>query len=532
METGGYWNYLILTASNHLQAEAYQMQLRWRVQAGCLSRVRETLVVADLDGKRIGSGGSTVHCLATVLERERARARVRASNPAEIFRHLRILIIHAGGDSRRLPAYAPCGKIFVPLPGETSSAIPTTLFDRLVPPFLNLPPGLPGAGQIVVAAGDALNFFDHGAIRFDYPGITAIGAYASPEEAARHGVFCLDPQGGVRLFLQKPSIQKQHELGAITSSGQTPLDIGLMSFDAPAAAALLEAFDSGVWPLVLELGADLYREICCALGAETTFQQYLGSARASGSAWPESQLARLYAQLRAVPFQARMAPRCRFLHFGSTRQLISSGIELLALDQGSAPEATAILVNNRIESGGAVSGSESWVEGCILRAPLTLTGRNVVVGVDIDEPLSLPRGGCLEVVPGRSRSGAPGCFIRCYGVNDTFKDPAAKGGTFCGVPLMDWLAAVSLSPEDVWEESLPASERSLWNARVFPFETSVDAYRRWLWMLEPAAAGAEHKARFRQAERYSAEQIAWLADQTYFHQRRASIRAWNLRPLR
>src|SRR5205085_5410329 len=66
----GGWDYLILTASNAEQARAYEGQLRVRRELGHLTRVREALVVADPEGKRVGSGGSTLFCLAAVLERE------------------------------------------------------------------------------------------------------------------------------------------------------------------------------------------------------------------------------------------------------------------------------------------------------------------------------------------------------------------------------------------------------------------------------------------------------------------------------
>src|SRR5262245_24522176 len=105
------WDYLVLTASNDHQAAAYEKQLQLRRQIGLLAHVRTALVVADRAGKRIGSGGSTVECLRLLLEREGG------------LRGRRILIVHAGGDSRRLPAYSPCGKIFVPVPGESYAAV-------------------------------------------------------------------------------------------------------------------------------------------------------------------------------------------------------------------------------------------------------------------------------------------------------------------------------------------------------------------------------------------------------------------------
>jgi hypothetical protein len=122
--------------------------LQLRRELGLLPQVRETLVVPDLDGKRISSGGTTLYCLAQVMAnvRQTLPSAKPALDAAAVFRRLRILIVHAGGDSRRLPAYGPCGKIFVPIPGSADAALPPALFDLLVPSFLALPEGRAGCG--------------------------------------------------------------------------------------------------------------------------------------------------------------------------------------------------------------------------------------------------------------------------------------------------------------------------------------------------------------------------------------------------
>lgn len=88
----GFWDYLVVTASNAMQAQAYEAQLRLRQELDLLPRVRQVLVVPDLDGKRIGSGGSTVFSIAEVLRRER-----HTGAAEEILRGLRILIVHDVG---------------------------------------------------------------------------------------------------------------------------------------------------------------------------------------------------------------------------------------------------------------------------------------------------------------------------------------------------------------------------------------------------------------------------------------------------
>jgi fucokinase len=412
------WDYLILTASNDRQAAGYESQLTKRRHCGMLPEIGTTMVVADPYGKRVGSGGSTLYCLMRVLAAEIHRTGASACDLAsleQILRGLRILILHAGGDSRRVPAYGPCGKIFSPVPGTSHEEVISTLFDRVYPVFRDLPRGLPGEGQVVVTAGDALMIFDTAAVRFDRPGIVALGAYASPEAASKHGVFCLGPDGSARLFLQKPSVADQKRYGAIDARGQSVLDIAVMSFDAVAATSMFRAFEvqpgkagpqfsTAMETLVLDKGLDLYREFCCALGSEATIDHHRTSSLASGSSWSAEQLVQAYRVLSHVPLSAQVLPQCQFLHFGTTRQLITSGMELLEHDGKPSGQDVCLSLNNRFTAEGKIVGGESWVEGCRLTAPLKLSGQNVVVGVDIESALVATHGSSAPIIsPTRSR---------------------------------------------------------------------------------------------------------------------------------
>jgi fucokinase len=531
----GQWDYLIVTAANHLQAASYEAQLELRRRVGQLSHVRHLLVVADFDGHRIGSGGSTIDCLRQVVALERGDA--PSLSPEVALSKLRILILHAGGDSRRLPAYSPCGKVFVPLPGESYNALGSTLFDRIAPQFFALPEGK--NGQIVVAAADALITFDPEPLRFSHSGITVLGKHATPEEASRHGVFCPDwtdkQQQTIRLFLQKPGAAELKSAGALDANGKAVLDVGVMSFDATAAASLLNTFcdlDTGdslapwkprVQQALIEHGIDLYREICCSLGTESSLEHYYRAVRASGSKLDDGLLAQLFHSLRTIPLKLQMMAQCSFLHFGSTKQLISSGIALVSQDAGTESASSVLAMNNDLQSNGEIEGREAWVEGCRVSAPLRLDGRNVVTGADVTSPLALPEGACIDISEGLSRSGERTWFARCYGVDDTFKHSVQAGPTFCGVPLTRWIELVGAS--DIWQDGTPAEERTLWNARLFPAEEKQEGYRRWLWFFDVERATAEQKRSFLAADRYSAAEVATQVDQAAFHARRAATRA-------
>jgi galactokinase/mevalonate kinase-like predicted kinase len=534
-----HWDYLIVTASSESQAQAYKSQLKVRQNLGLLSSVRNVMVVPDPGGKRIGSGGSTLYCLMEVLNRQLKR-RAIAEGPdtwERILRKLRILIIHAGGDSRRLPAYGPCGKIFVPVPADSDTAIPLSLFDRQLPIYLSLPEPAAGAGQVVITSGDVLLRFKPAEVRFAAEGLTGLACYALPEQASRHGVFCRGQEDKVRLYLQKPSVAIQKENRAIDTYGQSCLDIGVMNFDATTAVQMLEVFGTSageddklalsneMGQAVLERGLDFYREICCAMGSETSKSEHRESAQKSGSKWTKNLLGKLFKAFSPVPFSMRLLKHCDFLDFGSSRAIIGSGTRLLQEDRGVSNLQTFLNINNEITDKGVVKGASSWVEGCRINSSLTLGGENIVVGADIDEPISLPPGACLDVIKGRNRKGRRVWFVRCYNLDDTFKETIEEDSSFCGLDVFEWLKAVGAGPEDLWDADLPSGKRCIWNARFFPAVKTHSQYKQWLWMFDLTGACNEDFKAWQKADRYNLEQILYLTDYSNFYKRRHDIRA-------
>ncbi len=540
-DTANPWDLLIVTASNDQQAEAYRSQLMLRRDLGLLAGVDEVTVVADPDGVRIGSGGSTLLCLMTVLSDRLSGTDLTDPNAwRELLAELRILIVHAGGDSRRLPAYGPCGKIFVPVPGESDAAVPVTLFDKQLPTYLHLSAGQPGAGQVVIVSGDVLLSFDPTQIRLDAEGIVGLATPASPTSASKHGVYCPGPEGRVRGFLQKPSVDEQRSQNAVDRLGQSLLDIGVISFDAASAVAMLElceptktedglCWSGPVGEGIEQAGLDFYREICCALGTDASADHHRKSARQSGSGLSDELLGRLFEGLHSVPFHVRALPHCGFLHFGTSAQMVPSGQELLRIEQGVSQVSEPLTMNTAVEPGGSLTGVDAWVEGCRVSAPVTFAGRNMLVGADVAEPLSLGEGACLDVLPGTDDEGNEAWYVRCYGVDDPIKSPLNDGATLGNMPLGDWMQAAGVSAEDLWDADVPAGDRSVWTARLFPRTDRPDAWRDWLWMFEPTSASRKQRKAYLASERFSLAEMATLADQDGFHARRAGLRAGQLR---
>ncbi|MCP5115679.1 MAG: hypothetical protein GY953_33040, partial [bacterium] len=120
-----WWNAVVVTASSDRQAERYRMEINRRQAEGKRPQGVRYLVVPDIQGMRIGSGGATLHALG-VLAREAG-----VSSPfEEWWENQRVLMIHSGGDSRRLPEYSLAGKLFSALPVKTLWGEVSTVFDE------------------------------------------------------------------------------------------------------------------------------------------------------------------------------------------------------------------------------------------------------------------------------------------------------------------------------------------------------------------------------------------------------------------
>ena len=114
------WDYIILTASNEAQATAYRNQIENRLEKGLLPEETTYAVLPDPEGKRVGSGGATFQVMRYIADQEPER-----ENP---FKNRRILVIHSGGDSKRVPQYSAIGKLFSPVPRELPDGRSSTLF--------------------------------------------------------------------------------------------------------------------------------------------------------------------------------------------------------------------------------------------------------------------------------------------------------------------------------------------------------------------------------------------------------------------
>ena len=157
--------------------------------------------------RKLGSGGGTTWLLQSAY----ADSHAEGESFDEWLAANKRLILHAGGQSRRLPSYAPSGKILTPLPvfrWERGQKLNQDLLSLQVPLYeriMNIAPkGLNTmivSGDVYIRATEQLQPIPEDA------DIVCYGLWLGPEIAKDHGVFVSSRQhpSQLKCMLQKPS---------------------------------------------------------------------------------------------------------------------------------------------------------------------------------------------------------------------------------------------------------------------------------------------------------------------------------------
>jgi len=232
----------MVTASSERQAGLYREEIERRRLAGMLPEGMQFVVTPDPDDRRVGSGGATIHALGA-LGKDRAW-----------WSGHRALLIHSGGDSRRLPQYSPGGKLFGVLPSRTQPRGTTTVFDQTLALSAAWAQRIPNG--LLVASGDVVLRFDADKVQWDRRGVTGVAMRLDAETGSHHGVYVVGTGDQVYTFLQKPAAAEVKAAGGLLEDGRVAVDIGLLRFDAGMTAALAELAQFKPLPAV-----DLYDEI-------------------------------------------------------------------------------------------------------------------------------------------------------------------------------------------------------------------------------------------------------------------------------
>ena len=102
------------------------------------------------------------------------------------FSGLRILVIHSGGDSKRIPQYSALGKLFSPVPRVLPDGRSSTLFDEIIISMSSVATRIQEG--MVLLSGDVLLLFNPLKIDFSLSDVGCLTFKIQPEIGKNHGV--------------------------------------------------------------------------------------------------------------------------------------------------------------------------------------------------------------------------------------------------------------------------------------------------------------------------------------------------------
>jgi galactokinase/mevalonate kinase-like predicted kinase len=448
--------------------------------AGCFHEIEnvpeeEWFCTSDPLERPLGSAGGTTWLLEMCR-----RVEAPGMTAGEWIAKEKRILLHAGGQSRRLPAYASSGKILTPVPvfrWARGQRLGQHLLSLQFPVYEEIMHKAPRSFHTLIASGDV--YIRHNKPLQPIPEVDVVcyGLWADPVMATHHGVFLSRRERPDELdfMLQKPSMT---ELGRLAHTHLFLMDIGIWLLSDRAIELLMErSYEKDEKNLKMY---DLYAEFGRSLGLRPQIKD---------------------TDLNTLSVAILPLPGGEFYHYGTGRELISStlAIQNLVYDQRAImqravkPHSAMFVQNAEVKVPLTTFNSEVWIENSYIGPGWQLADKHILTGIpENDWNLNLPSGICVDITP----VGESALAVRPYGFDDVFKGPAGSRDTlFMGKPFPQWTGERDLS--------LDASA-DIQDTPFFPVCETVEAAGTVLrWMIsEPE--NTEGKAIWKSVQKLSA----------------------------
>lgn len=361
----------------------------------------EYFCTCDPEGHRIGSGGGSAWLLMEAFRQSR-----KAQFDEWLSSEKRILL-HAGGQSRRLPSYAPSGKILTPIPvfrWERGQRLSQDLMSLQLPLYEQMMNMAPKGLNTMIVSGDVL-------IRTNQPlgpvpqaDVVVYGLWLDASVAKNHGVFVSDrrtPQV-LKQMLQKPSVEELHQL---QKNHYYLTDIGVWILSDRAIRLLMNRCMEGDASANSQIKYyDLYSDFGRSLGTEPLIDD---------------------AEIKSLSVAVVPLAGGEFYHFGTSREMISSTVILqnLVSDQRQImhhdlkPHPSIFVQNALLDVSFSAENQNIWIENSHIGKRWKLTSENIVTGVPRNDwQITLAPGQCLDIVS----VGDDRFAVRPYHIDDRF----------------------------------------------------------------------------------------------------------------
>lgn len=445
------WDYVILTASNEQQADGFRRQIEERKDF--LPSSTRFVAIPDRDGRRVGSGGATLEVLKYLHEQEKS------------FDKLRVLVIHSGGDSKRVPQYSALGKLFSPVPHRLANGRNSTLFDEFMICMSSVPSRI--REGMVLLSGDVLLLFNPLQIDYNNVGAAAISFKENVETGKNHGVYLNGENGNVKCCLQKKPVEELRRVGAVNEADCVDIDTGALIFSTEMMESLysLIAAPGDYDKYVNErTRLSLYADFLYPLAEDSTLEAFYRE-KPEGEFCDELTEARerVWEVLRPYRMKLlRLAP-AKFIHFGTTREILElmcGGVEEYS-DLGWSRLVGSSINNDTAGYNSILSSKASIGENCYLEVSYVHSrakvGKHCVLSfVDIHDEV-IPDNVVLHGL--KQRDGK--FVVRIFGVNDNPKE-----NKLFGKDLDEVSAKLGA---DLWN----GENHTLWTAELYPEKDTI-----------------------------------------------------------
>ncbi len=447
--------------------------------------------------QRLGSGGGSVWLLEQCWRDEDTGLPFEEWLSKE-----KRLLLHAGGQGRRLPAYAPSGKVLTPIPvfrWGRGQRLSQDLLSLQVPFYNRILDAAPDSLHTLIVSGDVYIRCTDRLQPIPEADVVCYGLWLDAETASHHGVFVADRQSPTVLkqMLQKP--------------------------DTATLAALFENHfyltDIGVW-LLSDKAVQVLRNKTCRNGGWNNYDLYstFGGALGTHPVTDDPEVNQLSVVILPLPGG-------EFYHFGTSHELVSSmmAIQNRVNDQrrimhnSVKPHPSMFVQNTEMWIKLTEENQCLWIENSCISEAWSLAHHHVITGVPENAwRIKLLPGQCIDIVPVGENQWA----VRPYGYDDLFRgDLADENTVFLGMPFRKWAEERKIDLTTI------AGAADMQTAEIFPVvDTLNDVSLVLRWMLnEPYQQGG--RMLWDMSRRISAEQISNEANLLRLHQQRLENRA-------
>ena len=492
------WDWVVITASDQIQADAFRLQIDRRLIEGSLSPLTRYAIVPDTNGLRVGSGGATLNVLRYIGEQI----------GAEMVPTQKIMVCHSGGDSKRIPQYSVCGKLFAPVPRLLETGKPSTVFDEIVMLTAAIPARI-DSGMLIVPS-DTLILFNP--VQLDLYSCDAAGLSIKTgvAQGQEHGVFVADDSNLVTMFLHKQSEMALRAAGAVDSSGHVNVDTGLIWFGTSLVRVLIGLISSdGSFSDELfqkfvneKVCLSFYADLLFPLAAAATLESYLDEP-------PESRLTDellacrriIWDTLRNYSISLVKLNPAKYIHFGMQQEFFDlmvrrgDGHDFMDWQRQIKCNTTtdAVVINSMLHTGVAPP-MNCYIEYSDVRDGCVIATNCILSGVSLENAV-IPEKSALHCV--KLKNGKYVC--RILGLDDNPKN-SVKDKYLAG-SVESILTQAGLSVSDVCGDSA-----TIWDAKLFAEcqnAGSAADYALLLWKMSRGQASESEIARWKDAERHS-----------------------------